>query len=161
MSRYTDQRDEIKSQLQNVSGIGNVFTKRPNTADEKKFKDDYVSSNVINSAFISRADGRDDPEGDNGSVDETNEILITDKRDFWIITLLYGYSDGATPSEDTFQGLVELIEDEFRFLQDLNDKAEFSYPLQRTTSGVFVFFGDVLCHKAEWRLEVISRIINQ
>ncbi len=159
MSRYTDQRDEIKTLLEAVTGIGKVYAKNPNTADEKKFKDDYVSSNVVNAAFITRADGAEDI-GDIGSMDETREIEITEKNDFWRITLLYGYNDGGTPSEDTFQGLVDAIEDKFRFLQDLNDKAEFSYPLQRVVSGVFTFFGDVLCHKAEWRLQVESRIIN-
>ncbi len=160
MSRYTDQRDAIKTLLQSVSGIGKVYTKSPNTTDEKKFKDDYVVNGVVNSVFVVRGDGTETI-GDIGSVDETREIEITQKGDFWRITLLYGYSDGATPSEDSFQTLVDAIEDKFRFLQNLNSTAEFSYPLQRVVSGVFAFFGDILCHKAEWRLQVESRIINQ
>lgn len=161
MSRYSDQKAELASILGAVSGIGRVYGKRPNTTEDKKFRDDYVSNDIVNSVFFTRVDGGDLPEGDNGSVDEASEILATEKRDYWEITLLYGYSDGATPSEDGFQELVEAIENAFRFLQDLNDKSDYSYPLQRTVSGVFAFFGDVLCHKAVWRLEVVTRIINQ
>ena len=161
MSRYSDQKAELATILGAVTGIGRVYAKRPNTTDDKKFRDDYVSSDIVNAVFYSRVDGQDLPETELGSVDETAEILATEKRDYWELTLLYGYSDGGTPSEDGFQELVEAIENAFRFLQDLNDKADYSYPLQRTVSGVFAFFGDTLCHKAVWRLEVVTRIINQ
>lgn len=154
MSIYTDQSDEIKTQLQAVSGIGNVYAVRPNTTDEAKFQQDYVVNNIVNSAFVVRVDGTEA-----GEVDEANEIEIVNKNDFWELTLFYGYNEAA-PSEDFFQALVDGIEEQFRFLQDLNGISFFSYPLQRTQCGLFVFFTDVLCHKAVWRLQVTSRIIN-
>ena len=159
MSYYSDQRDEIKAQLEAVTGIGKVYTRQPNPTDEKSFKDAYVSSSKINSVIITRMDGSDNPENDAlGSISEANEIIATGKRDFWLIRLLYGYDDHATtPSEDTFQTLVDAIEEKFRYLENLNNKAYFSYPLQRTQCGLFVFFNSYLCHKAEWRLQVVNR----
>lgn len=159
MSYYTDQRDEIKAQLEAVAGIGNVFTRQPNPTDEKSFKDAFVKSSKINSVIITRVDGSDNIEGDPlGSISEANNIIATGKRDNWLIRFLYGYDDHAsTPSEDIFQGLVDLIEAKFEYLENLNDKALFSYPLQRTQCGLFVFFGSYLCHKAEWRLQVVNR----
>jgi hypothetical protein len=156
MSRYLDHKNEIKAQLAAITGIGNVYDAPKNCMDEASFKDVFVKSGVINTVTFTRAGGTEKPD-----TTEDDEIISTAKVDNWTITFFYGFKDDAiAPSEYSFQGLIESIEDRFRFLQDLNSKAYRSYPLTRQYAGMWQVAGGVLCHKAEWTLPVESRIIN-
>ncbi len=154
-TQYELQRAEIKSQLEAVSGIGKVIPAMKNPTNEADFKAAYVSGGVVNVAMFTRGT-------DSGTLedDETSTHLFSDRSATWRIVLLYGFHDDpTTPSEYTFQKLCEAIEDKFRFLQDLNGKAFNSQPLNRITSGLFQFLGGtVLCHKAEWNLQIDDRI---
>jgi len=163
MGQNANQRAEIKAQLQAVSGIGNVFTDRFNPTDEKTFKDRLVVNSVINFCEISLAEGTDDADTAGTSFnDEQDDTQQTTKTNYWLIELFYGYHyDATTPSENIFQDLIEAIENKFRFLQDLNAKADQSYPLQRTSAGLWqMVSGTVLCHKASWKFQVQTYIKN-
>jgi hypothetical protein len=162
MSIYSDQRAAIKAILDAIPGIGMVYDAPKNATTDDNFRTAFVKDAVVNTCWLSRQIGTDDVEKSLASKDETMEIEVTQKDDQWQITLLYGYQDDAdNPSEYTFQALVDAIEDAFRFLQNLGNLVDLSYPLQRTVCGVFTFLnGTVMCHKAEWRLIVTKRILN-
>lgn len=164
MSRYADQNAEIVAQLTAITGIGQVYGTTKNPTDEKTWNDTFIKNNIVNSVFISRLQGPEQVEGSDAATDETSEIEVTRKVDTWQITLLYGFHDDENASlcsDYLVSQLVDAIEDKFRFLQDLNKKAFKSYPLSRSTNALFEFLGGkVLCHKAVWTLNVVSRIIN-
>jgi len=162
-SIYTEQKNEIINILNSIEGIGKVYDCPKNPTDEFNFKNAFVKNGVINTCWITRQIGTDEPEDKPfSSKDESNEFLTTQKDDQWLITLLYGYKDDDNnPSEYTFQSLVDAIEDAFRFQQNLSGIVDVSYPLQRQTCGIFQFLnGTVLCHKAEWKLILTKRMIN-
>ena len=160
---YATQRDEIYTQIAAVSGIGKVFKSKRLVNDWATFLNRFkTATSVINVCWFSRVSGSElhDGQGNIGSTDAGSEILIVDKRDFYDIELFYGFKDDDTaPSDYTYQALVDAIETKFRFLQNLNSTADRSMPLQRTASGLWSF-GDVLCHRAQWLLEVRTRIVN-
>jgi hypothetical protein len=165
MGYYTAQRAAIKTLLETVSGIGNVFDSQKDVTNEANFKTSFVKNGVVNVCWFIRGNGIDDEVGSlkYGSRDERNIITHTQTDDSWTITLMYGYKDDiTTPSEYPFQLLVDTIQDKFRFIQDLGgEQYEISHPLQRTICGIFAFLsGTVLCHKAEWRLNVTERVVD-
>ncbi len=163
MGYYLDQRAEIKAQLEAVSGIGRVYSTRKNPRDIDSFKQTFAKDGVINSCQISRGQGNDLETGV-GSGDEAMFPNWTDKNDTWEITLLYGYADNDTESlasETIFNNLVDAIEEQFRFLDDLNGVSFQSYALQRIQCGIFEFLGGlVFCHKAVWTFRVQERVEN-
>ena len=159
MGYYTAQNSAIVALLQGVSGIGAVYDSPQDVTSEENFKTRFVKNNVLNTCWLSRQSGTDNPFAKFGSVDEANVITHSQADDFWTITLLYGYKENI--SEPIFQNLVDAIQDEFRFIQHLDgDMYEFCYPLQRTVSGIFQFLGGRMCHKAEFRMQVMERIVD-
>lgn len=168
MSRYSDQNSEIVSQLQAVAGIGTVYGTTKNPVDEQSWNSFFVdpTTKKVNVTFIDRLQGPEKVDAGEGGAfrDETDEIEITSKTDTWQIILVYGFHDDADPSlcsDFIFNTLVDAVEDQFRFLQNLGVTAFKSFPLSRTTAGLFAFVGgNVLCHKAVWTLQVVSRIFN-
>jgi hypothetical protein len=158
MGYYSVQRAEIKAQLQAVTGIGRVWETQKNATSIEQFKEFFQSGDVINACMINRRSG-EELENGVGSLDETNKLEWVEKNDTWEIELRYGFSDSGTPSETTFNELVDAIETKFRFLEGLNDKSYRSYPLQRVQSGIFSFLsGLVMCHKAVWNLKIQERV---
>lgn len=160
---YATQRDAIHTNLATANPNGKVFKTRRNTTNWADFLARFkTAQDLINVCWFSRVDGTDNPDAAIGSVDEADEILWTQKDDWWKIEFFYGFKDDdddGSPSEYGFQILVDAIEDQFRFLQDLGGAAYLSFPLQRTAGGLFSFLGgSVLCHRAEWRLRVVRRI---
>jgi hypothetical protein len=157
---YATVRDEIKAQLNAVSGIGKVYNHRRHSADWASFLARFKDSNgFINVCWISRGD---DTEGGTGlgSTDEAGEITWVEENEFWEIEFYYGFKDDddtGSPSEYGFNALVDAIETKFRFLQNLNGKAWASFPLNRI-SATMGMLGEVLCHHAAWRLKIQHRI---
>ena len=157
MSAYAATRDEIANQLKSVSGIGKVYNHRRHSSEWatflSRFKD--PATGLINVTWISRVD---DSEAGNGigSMDEANQFVWVQEDEYWEIETLYGFKDdddNGSPSEYGFNTLVDAVEDKFRFLQNLNGKAYMSFPLNRTSS-TFGTLGEVLCHRAVWRLRL-------
>ena len=160
MSTYALQRAEIKSQLQAVSGIGLVYDSAKNPTTEELWNSLYIapSTKIVNVVFFNRLNMAGKP-----VKDEAIQITETYEKDNWQITLLYGFHDDpANPSEYAFNNLVDAIQNQFRFLQDLNGQAYSSDPLVRITSGLFQFLGGkVLCHKAVWHFTATNEIVDQ
>jgi hypothetical protein len=160
---YATVRAEIKAQL-TATGIPIVFPYPRFAVDMAtfltRFKDTVTSR--INIAWFDRVANDEDEDGGAASTGGTDEIMITLKKESWDITYLYGFHDAEeadTPSATTFQTNVEKIENQFRFLQDLNGKAWKSHPL-RLLEASLRMFGDVLCHRAVFRLIVDQRVIK-
>jgi len=156
MSGYATTRDEIATQLKAVSGIGKVYNHRRHSADWTTFLSRFKDTNgLINVCWITRVDDSESANGI-GSMDEAAQVTWVQEDEYWEIEFLYGFKDDddtGSPSEYGFNTLVDLIEDKFRFLQNLNGKAYASFPLNRTGS-TFGMLGEVLCHRAVWRLRV-------
>jgi hypothetical protein len=157
---YATVRDEIKAQLNAVSGIGKVYKHRRHSADWGTFLSRFKDpTGLINVCWFSRVDDTETATG-TGSTDEAGEITWVQEDEYWEIELYHGFKDDeddGTPSEYAFNTLVDAIETKFRFLQNLNGKARYSFPLNRT-SCTFGALGDVLCHRAVWRLKLQHRI---
>lgn len=157
---YSTIRDAISTQVTATTGIGKVFKSRRYVTDWatflSRFKDTNDKINVcwfwLNSAT--------EQVPQIGSENSEGDFLWMERDETWTIELFYGFhdaDDSETPSEFTFQGICENLETKFRFLQDLSDSVERSYPLQRLYSGMWAF-GEVLCHKAEFQLRLRQRI---
>ena len=159
MGYYTAQNAAILALLNSVTGIGLCYDSPQDVTNEENFKTRFVKNNVINTCWLSRQNGTDSENAKFGSKDERDIITHTQADDFWVITLLYGYKENV--SETVFQNLVDAIQDKFRFIQDLGgDMYESSSPLQRPVCGIFQFLGGRMCHKAEFRLQVMERIVD-
>lgn len=156
MSNYAPTRDEIANQIKAVSGIGKVFNHRRHSSEWATFLNLFKDNNgLINVCWISRADDAETASGI-GSEDEASQIVWVQEDEYWEIEFLYGFKDdddNGTPSEYGFNTIVDAVEDKFRFLQNLNGKAWKSFPLNRTSS-TFGTLGEVLCHRAVWRLRL-------
>lgn len=159
----TLERNEIKAQLEDVSGIGAVYLFKANPTDEEAFKAKFADQNsIINFCEVTLSDGLENTDSEESVTSEDGEFQQIRKDNSWQIDLFYGYKyDETTPSELAFQTLIEAIEAQFRFLQDLNGQAFRSQPLQRVSAGLWQMAGGmVLCHKASWRLTVTQLIQN-
>jgi len=160
MSNYATVRAEIKAQLGAVTGIGKLYDHRRHSADWKTFLDRFkTATGLINVCWFTRVDDSESPQG-LGSEDEASEIVWIQENEYWEIELFYGFKDDeddGSPSEYGFNVLVDAIETKFRYLQNLNGKARKSFPLNRT-SATMGMLGEVLCHRAVWRLGLQHRL---
>jgi hypothetical protein len=160
MSSYATVRAEIKAQLGAVTGIGKLYDHRRHSADWKTFLDRFkTATGLINVCWFSRVDDVEAGEG-TGSTDEVSEIVWVQEDEYWEIELYHGFKDDeddGSPSEYGFNTLVDAIETKFRFLQNLNGKARRSFPLNRT-SATMGMLGEVLCHRAVWKLRLQHHI---
>lgn len=160
---YENEKDEIYTQLASVTGIGKVYKSRRFTADWPAFLAKFKDANgKINVWWFWREGGADNVEGGIGWSDERDLIEQVEEIDVWNIEGFYGFQDhDTTPSELAFQNLVDAVRDKFRFLQDLNGKADKSWPLQLLGSGLWQFLGGgPLCHRALLQLRIRRMIVN-
>ncbi len=151
---YAAVRDEINTQLLAVAGIGKVYKSKRLVNDWNtfftRFKDGSGNINVI---WFSITEVTEEL-AEQGAEDEKGQIVRLERVEMWTFELFYGLKDDdTTPSEFTFQTLVEAIQDKFRFLFNLNSTADRSYPLEiiSATEGKL---GDTLIHRAEFQLKV-------
>lgn len=162
MGLISDERTAIKSILSAVAGMGTVYSDRHNPNDEKSYKEKFVSGGHVNFAEIYLGGATESTDDQMGETSEDDVIQRTKRDNVWFIDLFYGFKyDATTPSEITFQNLVEAAENAFRFSQDLGGKCYKSYPLQRISAGLWQTTGNiVLCHKASWTITVRQLITN-
>jgi hypothetical protein len=96
-----------------------------------------------------------------GDEDVEGFINHTQMDETWRLYFHYGFHDDDNePSQAEFDLCCERLEQTFRFNQDIGGVAFQSAPLQRTNSGLWLFPGGVLCHRAEFSLVVTHRIQN-
>lgn len=160
---YLNVRAEIKAQLL-AAGIPIVFPYRRYAADWATFlnlfKDPATSR--INVAWFSRMANDESVAGGDASTDAAGDILVTATNEAWDIELIYGFHDAEEtdgPSETAFQLQVQAVEDQFRFLQDLGGKVFQNLPVKLLSADLRQF-GDVLCHRALFRLIIEQRILE-
>ena len=147
---YSTIRDEIKAQLESVTGIGTVHDYRRWAVREDTlavlFKP--AAQAMLHAWQITR-------------LKTPEEYSSTNKASRRIYTFeiegIMSHKD-ADATERTFQDMVEAICAKFRPLYDLNDKAErIVEPIQVEDVGL-VYFGDGLCHIATLTLEVQEQV---
>jgi len=137
----TDIREQIKSILAGIDGIGAVHDYERWSKDWNKFLDHYKSPDGrINGWSITR--------------DRTSEECDTSSHHTRIhhftIRGFYGLKDSEA-SELTFQGLIEDICEAFRSKYQLNETVNDNSPIQVEAVEPRMF-GGVLCHFCELSL---------
>lgn len=159
-TRYEATRDAIYLNLKAVEGIGMVHKSERMVEDWQAFFRRYVNDeNILKIAWFSLARSAEKDSG-YGSVDASDTINHMERSEFWRIQQFYGFhDDDDEPSAFEFENLCQRIEDQFRFLQNLNGAAFRTRAISRPFSGLWSL-GGVLCHRAEFTLEVVHRIIN-
>jgi hypothetical protein len=160
---YEKIRDEIKAQLRKVSGMGAIYTSERYVTDWGKFYELHTdSTGKVNVAMITRVSAQEMSQGI-GSEDASGELEVIQRTEVWRIQILVGYKDDPdVPSEDGKSTLEDMVQERFRFLQDLNGAAPevfSSSPLRLISSGM-AMFGEVLSHKSVLEFTIQQRILN-
>jgi hypothetical protein len=150
MSDWSTLRDALATQLNAVSGIGNVYLYQATARDEAEFLSKFVSNSKINYCILYRESAFESADIDYGSRDETNEQEIVERNEVWIIRLMYGYDENA--SEATFQELIDAIMTKFRFQQTLGGAFDIEPPELVSTQIWQMVSGQYLCHRADIKL---------
>jgi len=159
---YSTVRDEIKNQLEAVTGIGKVFSREPYTTNMDDFLALYADrdTQIVKITWFLLDRVQEPKTGSYVANDAENLLQESERHEFWKIISHYGHKDDdENPSEYPFQEWCATIEDKFRFLQNLNGLCEDSMPLQRTYCSLGKL-GNMLCHRAEWSLELIFKVEN-
>ncbi|MBA7676883.1 hypothetical protein ES703_85128 [subsurface metagenome] len=134
-------RDEIKSILLGVSGVG---TKVHDYERYAKTWEEYLaffkSNGLIKGWTITRT-----------ATPEAESTTTTNMRTHTFLIRGYYSLDDSAGTEKTFQDIIENIAAAFRVNKRLNGQAFDSGPLQVDMVGN-VLFGSVLCHFCELRL---------
>ena len=140
-------RSKIKTKLEAISGIENVYDYHRYCNDWVTYKDLFVKDSKVNTWEISRDNFVKTSHGGNGYVMDTDNSFIV--RGFYS-----AYDTLAT--EKTFQDLVEDIIETFMNDPTLGGTAEqLHYPITGTFS--LNKLGDVLCHVVDIRMTIKDR----
>jgi len=141
-------RSQIKTKLEEISGVENVYDYKRYCNDLATYKDLFIKDSIVNTWEIIRESFSKTAHGGNGNVQDTdNEFTI---RGF------YSTND-ALASEKTFQDLVETIIQSFLSDPTLGGKAEQIYvPI----TGQFSYgqLGNVLCHIVQIKISIKDRV---
>ena len=149
MSQFGTIRDEIRTILLTVSGIGQVHTRERWTSRTEKLKELFSSGGKINGWTITR----------NATPESRLPGEATRQYQF-VIRGYFSLDDqdtAASSSEQILQNLVESICDAFRPNPTLNGKAVTSGPMQVGAVEPRIFAG-VLVHYVELQLLVLEQI---
>jgi len=140
-------RTKMKTVIESVSGIGQVYDYQRYTHDWASYKDLFQKSSKINTWDIMRIKNTSDPYGGSGGrEDRTHDFIV---RGF------YAVSDELA-SEKTFQALTDLVIDAFRNKPDLDGVANIlNFPI--TADFDNQMFGGVLCHTVAISISVAER----
>jgi hypothetical protein len=142
-------RTQIKTKLEAISGVENVYDFRRFCNDWATYKDLFVKDNKVNTWEIERKAFSRTGRGGSGDIEDiTHEFII---RGF------YSFYD-AYATEKTFQDLVETICADFINDPTLGGKAKMVH-VPITGEFTTAFLGQVLCHVATINLIVEERII--
>jgi hypothetical protein len=149
MSNFSQIRDEIKTILSSVTGIGVVHTRERYVKERAEFKKLFISGDKINGWTITRS-----------QTTETRMPGEATRSYQFTIRGYFSFHDddtAASSSEQIFQELVEAICDTFRTNPTLNGKAVTSGPMQVVGLEPRMF-AEVLVHYVELSLEVLEQI---
>lgn len=140
-------RSKIKTKLEAISGVENVYDYKRYCNDWVTYKDLFVTDSKVNTWEIQRDTFSKTGHGGDGNVHDTeNDFVI---RGFYSVYDAYG-------SEKVFQDLVETIIANFLNDATLGGTAEI---LHVPITGTFTIgrLGAVLCHIVEIRLLIKNR----
>ncbi len=147
-SNYTAILAQIKTLLESVPGVGNVYSRQRRTTSWSEFTtlfqhptEDYLSGWMISRSGVQES--------------RLTNIELATVHDF-LLTGIYSVNDGLD-SETTFQGHIEDVRDVFRADYNLSGTAEFTDPLTNITIDYWMF-GSVLCHRCTAHLAVHERL---
>jgi len=154
-SNYTNILAQIKTYLLTVTGIGNVHDYNRNFKNITDFNSGFKSStaDVICGWWISR---------ERSAETGQEEIGYNQRRHTFVIRGIYSYDD-ASASEKTFQALVESVCDVFRDVHTMNGTAFDSSPVNVDLVDIRMIGkgdGEVMCHYAELRIDVVEILLN-
>jgi len=141
-------RAEVKSVLEDVTGIGEVLDYERYAREWSTYKSLFKSGAHVNFVQIQRPSFTRIVHGSDSCERVTHNFLLKGA---------YSLNDEAA-TEKTFQDLVEAMCQAFRDKPDLNDVAEVViYPISgRIYNGMF---GNVLCHICEIEISIRERIV--
>jgi len=142
-------KTEIKTKLEAISGVENVYDYKRFCSDWATYKDLFVKDSKVNTWEIERKSFSRTGRGGSGAIEDiTHDFII---RGF------YSFFDAYT-SEKTFQNLVETICADFINDPTLGGKAQM---VEMPITGTFSTgkLGEVLTHIVEISLSVKDRII--
>ncbi len=139
---YTAIRDQIKTTLLGVGGIGQVHDYLRVATEPSSLQANFGSGGIVNAWMFSR-------ERTTEERLTTGELL---RRYRFVIHGYYQHNDPAA-SEKTFQDLIEAIATAFRADETLGGTAERIDPVQVQAVGYRILGGSTLCHYCELILE--------
>lgn len=155
-------RDQIKTILAGVAGIGVVHNRRRWTIDFDQMKSLYGKSETVNGQSLVRINGWTihrvaTPEG-------RDTVGETVRQYQFLIEGYYSFDDrddadpdAVSPSQILLDTLIEAICDAFRPAPTLNDTAFTFEPIQVETVEERMFAG-ILCHYARLRLAAVEAV---
>lgn len=139
-------RTEIKTILEALDGIENVYDYKRYCKDWKTYKNLFKKGYQINTWEITRPSFEYIVHGSDSCQRKTHNFLI---RGFRAL-------DDSLASEKTFQDLVEIVANSFRDKPKLNNTAEVvNVPIVGRTFEDFL--GSVLCHVCEIEVNIRER----
>jgi len=142
-------RTKIKTKLEAISGVENVYDYKRYSSDLSTYKDLFIKDSKVNTWDIERKKFALVARGGSGSVeDNTHEFII---RGFYSV-----YE--ALTSEKTFQDLVETICSNFVNDPTLSGTAKIVH-IPITGEFSTVMFGNVLCHLVQINIIIEDRTI--
>ncbi|MFQ5896242.1 MAG: hypothetical protein ACE5JJ_10590 [Nitrospinota bacterium] len=141
-------RSQIKVVLEGVAGMGKVYDYSPYALTKSKWESLFLAGGRLHFWSITRERTAERPFA-SGQVERAHGMLI---RAFYALD-----EDAASPSEKTFQDLLEAAASALRSSPTLNGAAESSGPPQVRLVD-WRLFSDVLCHYAEMALEVREEV---
>jgi len=144
----SDIRSEIKTKLEAISGVENVYDFKRYCNDLSTYKDLFVKDNKVNTWEIERISFTRNPRGGNGEIDDTIHNFV--------IRGYYSVFDSLA-TEKTFQDLVESICATF---MDDPTLGGYAHIVHMPIEGVFSTnrLGGVMCHVVEIRINIEQRI---
>lgn len=168
MSATDNIRAKLKADLEAVTGMGKVTDRPPMVTDWAAYLNRFTithpadgAKKLICLAWLSRRAFQEAEIG-KGSRDEAEAIVAVQRDETWEVVLLVGYQDDeTTPSQFTFDTLVDRIADKWRLMDavGLPDEVEESWPVQLEMAALFTF-GEVLCHRATMSIRIQRRITS-
>jgi hypothetical protein len=142
-------RTKIKTKLEAISGVENVYDYKRYSADLATYKDLFINDSRVNTWDVERKTFSKISHGGHGDVE--------DSSDDFVIRGFYSVYEKLT-SEKTFQDLVETICADFLNDPTLGGTATL---LRIPITGEFstVMLGNVLCHQVQINISIIDRTI--
>lgn len=143
---YSDILARLKTDIEAVTGIGNVYDYKRLSKRDQKRKELFLKNGILHWWEISR---------ENGS-DTTDYLTMVVNKDSWYVQSWYAVDD-SEESEKTFQALVDSVV--LAFSQDrlLGGNGYIVEPVTKPEISEEMKV-DVLCHTAKIDLKILTTI---